>query len=373
MRCKKVEQIMPDYLSGELSPKKYAVVVKHLAGCPACRTAQAKLKQADVQLQAMFAETFKGIQVPNNLQNNIKDKISIQRVNPGLPKRKLWFLSPGVAAGILFFFLVLGAGWYGLGKYDGFWSNQFFGKNQHLAGNYGQEKTLSPQEIDNNGEQKSFQPKATRDKAYREQSNLQAKNQDMAKAPALKETGEEKAKQQKNDVLSGQKSIEAPPLKESKYDNMAVSAGDKQGTLTEAEKAVGFHAWQPAYLPDGTVTEDKVYWNNETSLLTRNYRVKVSRPEEYLSFQIGQRRDNPANFQEELRLNQEQSGFRVVEINGHRGWLREVHPAQSDKTSRDLAQYWWYQDNYTFTVSGDLPLKEELFKTAISLLPPKEK
>lgn len=373
MRCKKVEQNLSDYLSGELSPKKYAVIVRHLAGCPACRTIQTRLKQTDVQLRAMFAETIKDIQVPNNLQNSVKDKIAIQQVNPGLLKRKLRFFSPRVAAGILVIFLVLGAGWYGLGKYDGFWFKQHFVKNQQLAGNYGQEKTPSPLGTDNNGKQKSSQPKATGDKADRAQLKLQANTQDSVKAPALKETGEEKAIQQKKDVLSGQKSMVTPLLKESKYDNMAASTGDKQGTLAGAEKAVGFRSWQPAYLPAGTVTEDKVYWNKETNLLTRNYRVKVSRPEEYLSFQIGQSRDNPANFQEELRLNQGQSGFKVVEINGHRGWLHEVHPAQSDKTSREQVQYWWYQDNYTFTVSGDFPLKEELFKTAASLLPPKEK
>jgi hypothetical protein len=375
MRCKKVEQNLPDYLAGELSPKKYATVVKHLAGCATCRATQAKLKQADVQLRAMFAGAFKGIQVPNDLQNNIKDKIAVQRVNPVLPKRRLWFLSPGVAAGILVFFLVLGAGWYSIGKYDGFWSKQFFGKNQHLAGNYQPEKTLSPSKTGNDGEQKSFQSKAARDKADREQLNFQANNQHSVKAPALKETGEEKTKLQKKDVLSeqGQKSIETPPLKESKYSNMAAGVGIKQGTLAEAEKAVGFRAWQPACLPAGTIAESKVYWDKTCLRIIRNYRVEVSRPAENLFFQIGQRRDNPVNFQEELRLNQEHSGFKVVEINGHRGWLREVHPEPSDKTSRGQVQYWWYQDNYTFTVSGDLPLKEELFKTATSFLPSKEK
>lgn len=154
---------------------------------------------------------------------------------------------------------------------------------------------------------------------------------------------------------------------------MVACPGTNQGNLAGAEKAVGFHAWQPAYLPAGTVTESKVHWDNTCPQIIRNYRVEVSRPAEELFFQIGQRRDNPANFQEESRLNQEQSGFKVVEINGHRGWLREVHPKQSDKTSRGQVQYWWYQDSYTFTVSGDLLLKEELFKTATSLLPPKEK
>jgi hypothetical protein len=299
MRCKKVEQNLPDYLSGELSPKKYAMLVKHLAGCPACETIQTKLKQTDVQMRTMFAKTIKGIQVPNNLQNNIKDKIAMQQVNPGLLKRKLRFFSPRVVAGILVIFLVLGAGWYGLGKYDGFWFKQYFGNNQQLAGNYRQGKTPSPLGTDNDRKQKNLQPKAPSNKANRERLSLPANIRDTVKAPTLnlKENGEEKVKQQKKDVLSGQKSMETTQLKESKYGNMAASTGDKQGTRAGEEKAVGFGAWQPAYLPAGSTVEDKVYWNKEINLLTRNYRVKASRPEEYLAFQIGQSRDNPANFQ----------------------------------------------------------------------------
>lgn len=143
----------------------------------------------------------------------------------------------------------------------------------------------------------------------------------------------------------------------------------KDGTLADAERAVGFRAWQPAYLPAGAVAEEKVYWDETLNFLEQYYHIGEVLSPQHLSFSIGQTKASITDFEERLR-HERNNGAETVKIGNQPGFIYEERPEPGDNISKGWVKICWYQDSYIFTVGGPLDLKEELSKIADSLKPP---
>ena len=134
-----------------------------------------------------------------------------------------------------------------------------------------------------------------------------------------------------------------------------------QGSLEEAQQALGLTFLLPSYLPPGTVMEDEgqVFWSQDTIFIS--YLVGD------LGFSLSQRKATSEDFEHE-RLSYMEEGAERWECGGYQGFVRDSHPEPGDHVSKGWVLIRFFADGYVFSVEGELPLKDELLKVAESLV-----
>lgn len=155
-------------------------------------------------------------------------------------------------------------------------------------------------------------------------------------------------------------SVQEPPV----FFQPATSEGCPklpQGSLEEAQQALGLNFLMPSYLPPGAIMEEEgqVFWSQDT--------IFVSYLVGDLGFSLSQRKATSEAFEHE-RLSYMEQGAESWECGGHQGFVQETHPETGDNVSKGWVLIRFFADGYVFSVEGDLPLKDELLKVAESLV-----
>ncbi len=106
MECRKIEELLHEYHSGELSGKDNAAVEKHISDCKSCSQKSSELKKIyqltgelpelpppDALRDSYLEILDKQIRVPDNRSNELR-----------IPLRRVFIIAAGVAAAVILFF-----------------------------------------------------------------------------------------------------------------------------------------------------------------------------------------------------------------------------------------------------------------------------
>lgn len=366
MHCDSVKSLMYDSLDKTISLKKAAAVEAHLAKCEKCRNEFRSLEKADTILREAVRGMISRVEVPPGLNGRIEKALAGEVMKNRWPGRVPAFLrTPAVAAALLLAVITAGA----LSIHNPFVTDK--GQTDLVMQapvNTTQEESRSRQEkadkvsepagetvLRDNGPAVNYKapegyglgPAGVSQAGRETPPALPAPDDPAASTdPMLPQVPPMLEKEQ----LSGEKRLSADA-------DVFLAAGSpvlKKGTLEEAASDVGFSPLRPSYLPEGSEIQD-VSW--QPGIVYQSYRTGQ------FYFEIVQGTPDIFTFNYEEELSQ---GGEPVEINSVQAVLSQSVPEPGDSVSGPRTCVRWAQDQWTFTVAGEIP-REEIIKVASSL------
>jgi len=371
MCCDNTMQVMNDFLDKTLSETEEQKVKSHLEDCEKCRDEFHSLENADSVLRQVVSGMVAGIDVPGNLSDRIEKIIAAENRKKTTVSRMFMLLkSPAAAAALIF--VVLAAGFLSYNNYFNMISNQpkvvlslpDAGNHTNDTRNSATEKLDSIVGEDTAAikEEKVSQTVPVLERKSEDIINstdtTEQLKKDLAESPAglLSDKPLLPVIAQAPEILSKSQPVEeqrsAFVTSVPTVTGVGMPAQDR-GTMEEAIWAVGYIPAKPAYLPQGAMLSDVSWHAGETS---QNYRVGE------FYFTVSQSRLDVVNFE----YDETRSQGSVVEINGSKGFMREIRPEPGDSISAVTTTLSWQKGDWSFAVSGGLPA-EDIIRIAASV------
>ncbi|MDD2553895.1 MAG: zf-HC2 domain-containing protein [Desulfotomaculaceae bacterium] len=376
MSCDNTILMLNDFLDETLSKNEERQVKRHLKECASCRSEYHNLENADNTLRQVICEMVADIDVPRYLSERIEKSILDEKRNT-LPSRLATLLkTPAVAAALLFVvlaagFLIYSSNFNPVNQQQVAISDQdnkqytdsavdsvelppttdkiaAGDNNEGILGALNEVQILDSDAVRNPEDQKRIEPENTVKESVQEQPGSMARiSRDRSPAPADDTAPEgldepRPAEEQKTALVTS-----APP-------GMGVGmATPYDGTLEATPRHGDFIPAKPVYLPQGSVLENVTWLADEVS---QDYRTGSN------YFTVSQSRLKADDFAFIEKLSQVSN----VNINGWQGFIKESRPEPGDHVSGTVTTLRWWQDEWAFSVSGDLPA-EEIIKISTSL------
>lgn len=377
MHCDSIKVMLNDFFNKTLSRIEERKVEGHLAECESCRHEFHKLKKADLTLKKVIHEMIAEIEVPNSLNERIKDALALEKRPQSRTGRLLSLAkTPVFAAAMLL--VVLTAGLFG---YYNLFSPVATQQEVVMSDSPAEPSSPGSSPADRENEVTDADKEAVHDtenedlQLYDSGIEYDAGIEKRAADQILRQPAEETEEPLEEEPLAAKPSEPDAAMKLDAFEDiqpllerrpgpsgpisgdhpLAAGAGTPalKGEPYEADGEAGFVPAQPAYLPQGMKLED-VSWSSGT--VYQSYRSDSS------FVTVSQRRAQEAAFNYDELL----AGGEPVTINGAKAVLEEGGLDSRDSGSEGYATVRWQSGQWVFSVSGELS-KEEIIKIASSL------
>jgi anti-sigma factor RsiW len=114
MNCARFQELLFEYLDGELSPDEQALAAEHLVGCPECRSLMGREKAAGARVTKAFQDRTAGLRLASGFEQRVVEGLKAEapataaRMFDGLLAIVRRFALPAAAVVVATIFLARG-------------------------------------------------------------------------------------------------------------------------------------------------------------------------------------------------------------------------------------------------------------------------